>query len=63
MPRAAISKGYAMKILPLDTLGTFLISHYGSEHIGSEKSDTQEKSDKGQKTERSERTPVSTPRA
>jgi two-component system chemotaxis response regulator CheB len=63
MPRAAISKGYAMKILPLDTLGAFLISQYGNEHPGSEKSDTQEKSDKGQKTERSERTPVSTPRA
>jgi two-component system chemotaxis response regulator CheB len=63
MPRAAISKGYAMKILPLDTLGAFLISHYGNEHLDGEKSDAQEKSDKGQKTERSERTPVSTPRA
>ena len=63
MPRAAISKGYAMKILPLEALGAFLISHYGNEHGGNEKSDSQEKSDKGQKTERTERTPVSTPRA
>jgi two-component system chemotaxis response regulator CheB len=63
MPRAAISKGYAMKILGLETLGTFLIAQYGNEHPGSEKSDAQEKSDKSEKTERSDRTPVSTPRA
>ena len=63
MPRAAISKGYAMKILGLETLGAFLIAQYGNEHPGSEKSDAQEKSDKSEKTERSDRTPVSTPRA
>jgi two-component system, chemotaxis family, protein-glutamate methylesterase/glutaminase len=62
MPRAAISKGYAMKILGLETLGAFLIAQYGNEHPGSEKSDAQEKSDKSEKTERSDRTPVSTPR-
>jgi two-component system, chemotaxis family, protein-glutamate methylesterase/glutaminase len=63
MPRAAITKGYAMKILPLETLGAFLIGQYGNEHSGNEKSDIQEKSDKVEKTDRSERTPVSTPRA
>jgi two-component system chemotaxis response regulator CheB len=63
MPRAAIVKGYATKVLPLDTLGSFLIHHYGNEHLSGEKSDTQEKSDKVEKRERSERTPVSTPRA
>jgi two-component system, chemotaxis family, protein-glutamate methylesterase/glutaminase len=63
MPRAAITKGYAMKILPLETLGAFLIGQYGNEHSGGEKSDIQEKSDKVEKTDRSERTPVSTPRA
>lgn len=63
MPRAAISKGYAVKILGLETLGAFLIAQYGNEHPGSEKSDAQEKSDKAEKTERSDRTPVSTPRA
>jgi two-component system chemotaxis response regulator CheB len=63
MPRAAISKGYATKILGLETLGAFLIAQYGNEHPGSEKSDAQEKSDKSEKTERSDRTPVSTPRA
>jgi two-component system chemotaxis response regulator CheB len=63
MPRAAISKGYATKILGLETLGAFLIAQYGNEHPGSEKSDAREKSDKSEKTERSDRTPVSTPRA
>jgi two-component system chemotaxis response regulator CheB len=63
MPRAAISKGYAAKILPLETLGAYLISHYGSERAGNEKSDAPEKSDKVDKTEKFERTPVSTPRA
>jgi two-component system chemotaxis response regulator CheB len=63
MPRAAITKGYAMKILPLETLGAFLIGQYGNEHSVGEKSDSQEKSDKVEKTDRSERTPVSTPRA
>jgi two-component system, chemotaxis family, protein-glutamate methylesterase/glutaminase len=63
MPRAAISKGYAMKVLPLETLGSFLIGQYGNEQSGSEKSDTQEKSDKVEKNDRSEKTPVSTPRA
>jgi len=63
MPRAAISKGYAAKILPLDKLGAHLIGHYGNERAGSEKSDAAEKSDKIDKTEKFERTPVSTPRA
>jgi two-component system, chemotaxis family, protein-glutamate methylesterase/glutaminase len=63
MPRAAITKGYAMKILPLETLGTFLIGQYGNEHPGDEKSDIQEKSDRVEKTDRSEKTPVPTPRA
>jgi two-component system chemotaxis response regulator CheB len=56
MPRAAISKGYASKIIPLDGLSQFLISHYGTERGNSEKADAQEKADKN------ERSPVSTPR-
>jgi two-component system, chemotaxis family, protein-glutamate methylesterase/glutaminase len=56
MPRAAITKGYAMKILPLETLAAFLIGQYGNEHPGGEKSD------KLEKTDRFEKTPVSTPR-
>ncbi len=56
MPRAAISKGYASRIIPLDGLSQFLISHYGSERGSSEKVDAQEKADKN------ERPTVSTPR-
>src|SRR2546425_6043070 len=36
MPRAAILKGYANKIIPLDGLGTFLVSQYGAEQNRSE---------------------------
>jgi two-component system chemotaxis response regulator CheB len=60
MPRAAILKGYAGKILPLDSLAAHLIVHYGTERTGPEKSDAHEKSDKADKTEKNERTPVST---
>jgi two-component system, chemotaxis family, protein-glutamate methylesterase/glutaminase len=63
MPRAAILKGYAGKILPLDNLAAYLVSHYGPDRAHPEKSDAHDKSDKADKTEKSERTPVSTPRA
>ncbi len=56
MPRAAISKGYASRIIPLDGLGQFLIGHYGAERSSSEKVDAQEKVDKN------DRSTVSTPR-
>jgi two-component system chemotaxis response regulator CheB len=56
MPRAAISKGYASRIIPLDGLGQFLITHYGAERGHSEKVNPQEKVDKN------ERSTVSTPR-
>jgi len=56
MPRAAILKGYATKVLPLDGLANYIISQYGS----GEKSDSLEKSEKNDKNER---VPVSTPRA
>jgi two-component system, chemotaxis family, protein-glutamate methylesterase/glutaminase len=56
MPRAAISKGHASKIIPLDGLAQYLISHYGAERGSSDKTDAQEKADKN------ERSPVSTPR-
>ena len=63
MPRAAILKGYAGKVLPLDNLAAYLVSHFGADHASPEKSDAQEKSDKADKTDKNERTPVSTPRA
>ena len=54
MPRAAILKGYANKIIPLDELGTFLVSQYGAEQNPAEKFDKKDKDD---------RTPVSSHRA
>jgi len=66
MPRAAILKGYASKVLPLDNLGAFLVNHYGnqfnSDRAG-EKSDNTEKSEKPEKSDKNERISVSTPRS
>jgi two-component system chemotaxis response regulator CheB len=59
MPRAAILKGYAQKILPLEQLGTFLVSQYGNQTAAGEKQDS---SDKSEKNEKNEKVPVSTPR-
>jgi two-component system chemotaxis response regulator CheB len=60
MPRAAIAKGYANKVLPLESLGSYLIAHYGGHSSGGEKSESSEKSEK---SEKAEKVPVSTPRA
>ncbi len=63
MPRAAILKGYANKIIALDKLGAFIVNNYGVERSNQEKSeyaDTAEKSDRNAKQEKS---PVTTPRA
>ncbi len=57
MPRAAILKGYANKIIPLDGVASFLMSNYGSERNPSDKF---EKHDKNEKIER---TPVSSQRS
>ena len=66
MPRAAILKGYANKIVPLDTLGAFLLNQYaGGERAASERVDRTEKTDrqeKNEKSEKNERTPVSSQR-
>ncbi len=64
MPRAAITKGYASKIVPLDGMGAFLISHFAADRgaSGSDKSEAQDKSDRTG-TDKNDRTPVSTPRA
>ena len=67
MPRAAITKGYANRVIALEQIGNFLASQYGRERLGSsEKSDKPEKdrSDKkDEKLEKSERTPVSSQRS
>jgi two-component system chemotaxis response regulator CheB len=52
MPRAAIIKGYANKIIPLDGLGAYLASNYGAERGAAEKIEKNEKLDKHEKTER-----------
>lgn len=60
MPRAAILKGYANKIVPLDNLGAYLLNQYGGERGNPDRNDAHEKAEK---TDKSERTPVSTPRS
>jgi two-component system, chemotaxis family, protein-glutamate methylesterase/glutaminase len=62
MPRAAIVKGHASKIIPLDGLSQFLIGQYGAERNGQERVDPSERSEKSEKPEKNERSPVSTPR-
>ena len=59
MPRAAISKGYADKVIPLEGIAAYLIQNYGGERPSTEKFDRNEKKDKHEK---SERTPVSSHR-
>jgi two-component system chemotaxis response regulator CheB len=60
MPRAAIQKGYANKIIPLDGMGSFLVNQYGVERTPADKF---EKNEKNEKHEKNERTPVSSPRS
>lgn len=66
MPRAAILKGHANKIVPLDTMGAFLVNQYGGgDRAATEKFDRVEKNDrqdKIEKNEKNERTPVSSQR-
>jgi two-component system, chemotaxis family, protein-glutamate methylesterase/glutaminase len=59
MPRAAITKGYADRVIPLEGIAAFLIQNYGNDRSSSEKFD---KNDKNDKNEKSERTPVSSHR-
>ena len=70
MPRAAILKGYANKIVPLESLSAFLISHCGSDRAPDrdraekgERPEKGEKKDKIEKNEKSERTHVSSHRS
>ena len=54
MPRAAILKGYANKIIPLDGIAAYLVSNYGAER---------NPADKFEKNDKIERTPVSSQRS
>src|ERR1700731_19205 len=66
MPRAAILKGYANKIVPLESLSAFLIGFCGSDRGPAEKGERlerTEKKDKIEKNEKPERTHVSSQRS
>jgi two-component system, chemotaxis family, protein-glutamate methylesterase/glutaminase len=66
MPRAAILKGYATKIIPLDMLGVHLVNQYGAERGALDKFEKNDKNDKNEKNDRNEkpeRTPVSSQRS
>lgn len=62
MPRAAITKGYASRIIPLDGLAQFLLTQFASDRGNGDKSDVLEKAEKSDRAEKNEKTPVSTPR-
>ena len=65
MPRAAILKGHANKIVPLDSMGAYLVSQYSGDRGAPEKSERTERNDRQEKTDRNEkneRTPVSSQR-
>jgi len=63
MPRAAINKGYATKIITLDGLASFLVSQCGTDRVPQEKSHKPDKNEKNDKNEKSENTPVSSQRS
>ena len=74
MPRAAILKGYATKIIPLDGLATFLVSQYGADRSAERHATVQgaaaqsaaekvDKNDKNDKNEKAEKIPVSSQRS
>lgn len=68
MPRAAISKGYASKVISLDGIAPHLVQTFGGDRAAAEKSEKHDKSDKTdkhdklEKNEKIERTPVSSHR-
>jgi len=63
MPRAAIVKGYVGRILPLDAIGSYLVSQFGYERNEEfDRSEKQDRDDKSDKNEKSERIPASTNR-
>ena len=63
MPRAAILKGYANKIVPLDGLSAYLIRNYGAERGATDKVEKNEKLEINDKNEKIEKTSVSSHRS
>jgi two-component system chemotaxis response regulator CheB len=61
MPRAAIQRGHASKILALEALAPYLIYQFGNDRNSQEKSESPERSEKTEKTDKNEK--VSTPGA
>jgi len=60
MPRAAILKGYANRIVPLEAIGSHLVANLGLDRSSErsarqEKTDCGEKNDRGDKSEKNER--------
>jgi two-component system chemotaxis response regulator CheB len=47
MPRSAILKGFANKVIPLDGLATYLSTHYGMDYLNAEKKE-KEKNEKAE---------------
>ena len=72
MPRAAILKGYASRIIALESIGPQLVAQFGGDRASErlerdrEKQERLEKQDRSEKTERgdaSERVPASSNRS
>ena len=58
MPRAAILKGYANRVVPLDAMGQHLMTHFGGDRAAekaSERAGRHEKFDRPEKNEREEK--------
>jgi two-component system, chemotaxis family, protein-glutamate methylesterase/glutaminase len=63
MPRAAILKGHANKIIPLEGLSSYLVNNYGTDRNSAEKFEKDEKDVKLDKYEKNEKIPVSSRRS
>ncbi len=63
MPRAAILKGYAHKIIPLDGLGSYFVNQYGAEKNPAEKFEKDGKTEKTEKNGKYEKIPASSQRS
>ncbi len=55
MPRAAILKGHANKIIPLEGLSSYLVNHYGTDKNAGEKFEKLEKNEKNEKLDKQEK--------
>jgi two-component system, chemotaxis family, protein-glutamate methylesterase/glutaminase len=63
MPRAAILKGHANKIIPLEGLSSYLVNNYGTDRNSPEKFEKHDKSEKLDKCGKNEKIPVSSQRS